>query len=236
MSWATKYAFWCLYLYSMNSARCGIFGLFFTLSAALQGQITENRHQIGVNGTQFFKQFIARDSGAFRENNPYLLTYRYHGKRFNYRVGLGGGYGFSDDDNGENQFKREVRNYDYAFRFGVDKTRALSKRFYLYYGVDFFSKVSSRESSTFPYGSQFVQKTVVSQYQRSTGLSGVLTFEFRITEKMTLFTEAGLNWSKHSNWDAVENPDFPDSSVSNSSDGGSMSYTVPLSLFFSFFL
>ncbi|MBS3914412.1 MAG: hypothetical protein KG003_07930 [Bacteroidetes bacterium] len=217
----------------MISAKNTIFGLIFISS---YGLIAQSNHQVGVNGTQFFKQFVAQNNSTLVENNPYLLTYRYHAKKINFRAGLGGNYSFSNDENGANQFRQETSNKSYALRLGVDKTRQLSKRWYIYYGADLFSTSANKETKTFPNGGQFVQTTVVTQQFKSMGVAGVLTLEFRINDKITLFTEANLNWNRSSSKDAVENPDFPDSSVVNKSKSGGMSYSTPLSLFFSFFL
>jgi hypothetical protein len=204
--------------------------IFIGSSMAVHAQ---NIHQIGINGTQFVKQFIAQNNSSLVENNPYLLTYRYHMSKFNLRGGLGGDYSFINEDNSVSQFKQETTNKAIAIRVGADITKEITKRWVIYYGLDIFHTQQSRITKTFPSSGQFVQKTIITQENRATGLGGVLTLEFRINERITLFTEANLNWSLGSASDKVENPDFPDSSTSITSKSGKVSYITPLSLFFS---
>ncbi len=210
-----------------------VFYIFIFISPcipALNGQI---RHQAGINGTQFFKQFIAQNNSNLVENNPYLLTYRCHTKKINPRFGIGGNYNFINEENNVNQFSQHTTDKAFAVRIGADITKQLTNRWFIYYGLDLFRTQNSHLVETFPPSGQFAQRTTITQEKSAMGVAGVLTLEFRINDNITLFTEANLNWSSGKSLDQVDNPDFPDSSTKITSKSSNVSYLTPLSLFFS---
>lgn len=202
----------------------------FTLNAQIQ-------HQIGVNASGFVKQFITPNNAANNNANPYLVTYRMYTPKINYRAGVGGTYSFLNEDNGAAQFLQNTDQQSYNMRVGVDFIKPIAKRWFFYYGIDLTTFRSSTKIETTPKNpGPFVSKSIVTRTAKSSGASGCFTFEYRLNDKITMFTEANLNFTRSRSLEKVENPDFPNSSSESKTRAGNFNFTSPLSIFFSIIL
>lgn len=204
---------------------------FFAFTAHAQIQ-----HQIGANASQFVKQFITPNNAGLSNNNPYLVTYRLLTPKINYRLGLGGTSTFLNEDNGPGQFQRNTDNSAINARIGVDFKKEITKHWFIYYGVDLTLARSKNVVTTTPKGGQFISKTVVTRSSKANGAAACLTFEYRLNDKITMFTEANLNYSRGRSLEKVDNPDFPNSSTESTTRSGNFIFNAPISLFFSIIL
>lgn len=199
-------------------------------SATVQAQV---QHQFGVNASQFVKQFISPNNTVVNNTNPYLVTYRMHRKQINYRAGAGGTYSFLNEDNGASKFQQNTDAHSYNLRAGIDFTKQVTKRWFLYYGLDVTTFRSKTKITTTPGQGTFINKTIITRTGKSNGFSGCFTVEYRLNDKITLFAEANLNFTRSRTYEKVENPDFPNSSSENKTRAGDFSFSSPLSIFFS---
>jgi hypothetical protein len=204
----------------------GIFG-------SAQAQVS---HQLGLNCSQFVKQFITPNNTAFAGNNPYLVTYRMHRTKVNYRAGFGGNYSFVNEDNQTSQFLQNTDAWNLNSRIGFDLRRSVMKKLNFYYGLDLTYNQTSSIIKTTSKGGGFISNTTVTRKSRSTGVAGAFTFEYMLQEKISLFTELNLNFSRGRSSEKVDNPDFPNSSTENKTRTGSFVVNVPISIFLSIYL
>lgn len=206
-----------------------------TLGAQLSTH-AQVKHQLGLNCSQFVKQFITPNSTAFTGNNPYLLTYRMHRSKINYRAGFGGNYSFTNEDNQTSQFLQNSDIWSFNSRIGIDFNRSITKRLNFYYGLDFTYNQNSSIIKTTSKGGGFINNTTVTRKGRSMGAAGAFTFEYMIQDKISLFTELNLNFSRGRTSEKVDNPDFPNSSTENKTRTGNFIVIAPISIFLSIYL
>jgi hypothetical protein len=206
------------------------------ISGMLTSAQAQVNHQLGLNCSQFVKQFITPNNTAFAGNNPYLLTYRMLRPKINYRAGFGGNYSFTNEDNQTSQFLQNTDIWNMSTRIGFDFNRSITKRLNFYYGLDFTYSQNSSIIKTTSKGGGFISNTTVTRKGRSTGAAGAFTFEYMIDEKISMFTELNLNFSRGRSSERVDNPDFPNSSTENKTRTGNFVVNAPISIFLSIYL
>lgn len=194
-------------------------------------------HQFGLNSTEFVKQFITPNNTSAVSNNPYLIQYRLFRKKINYRAGVGGKYSFLNEDNEASRFTRNTDEWNISGRLGVDFVKQLSKHWFIYYGLDAITFKSKMIQTTNPKGSgTFIQKTEVTRTSKFWGGATNFTVEFRINNKITLFTETNLRFTRSRTYEKVVNPDFPNSATESKTRSGLAEFRAPINLFFSIIL
>lgn len=213
------------------------FIIFISISGFTLYSNAQVHHQIGLNGTQFIKQFIVPNNVGVSGLNPYLLQYRNMRKKLNYRAGLGGNYSFTNEDNQSSRYQRNTDAWSYSARLGIDFTKAITKHWFFYYGADLTTTRSYTKVVTNPLsGGSFVSKSIFTRKAYSWGGAGTITFEYRFNSSITLFTEANLLFSRGRSNDKNENPDFPNSTFDTKLRTGQLNFSSPVNIFFSIIL
>lgn len=157
-------------------------------------------NEFGIDATAFLKQFLNFNSGQYPDyyNATYYLTYRRHFKYGNIRFGIGGG--FSDYDIPA-AFDGDVNKYHYNSyslnsRIGWEFFNELSKRWQVFYGLDFRPSLSYTKNDA-PYwnggyanGSETKSQTY--------GIAPLLGFRFKLTNRLSISTETSfsINWQQ----------------------------------------
>lgn len=197
----------------------------------------QSRHQIALNATQFVKQFVVPNNAGITSISPYLIQYRNIRKKMNYRAGIGGNYRFLNEDNQSSRFTRNTDAWSYNSRLGVDFTRAINDHWYFYYGLDaLYNRNYSKVSTTPMNGGAFISKSINTQKGYTYGAGGVITIEYRLSPKVTVYTEATLSLTRSRTYEKNENPDFPNSKFETKTRSGAVNFSSPINVFFSLIL
>lgn len=154
--------------------------------------------QVGLNATDFAKQFIVFNSTNLTSNTPYLLNAkilygRDVGSSFLY--GIRAGVGYNDvrtaTKSTSSSTERVTESTTLNTRFGLEIQQNLTKRLVIYYGVDYIWGKSSSETvnnTSGTFGSYF--KTT--SETKTTGAGPVLGIQFNINNHLTIGTE--MSW------------------------------------------
>jgi hypothetical protein len=178
--------------------------------------------QVGINATDFIKNFIVLNSSTVNNVSPYAVNAKVlSGFRFApaFLIGPRFGMGYVDDVSSSNNEAQDNERSDNLrqrnFRGGLEIQQLISKRFTLLYGVDyvygtvFQSTVSTflQPSPTFPFEPTKIrsESTVES---KTTGGGLVLGVQFAINRYLVLSTETAFlrQETRSSNQTVSDNP------------------------------
>lgn len=156
--------------------------------------------QVGFNATDFIRQFL-----VFNSNNlnllasPYDINLKlfqdkwnlYPNTRLGARIGMG--YSFTETSNTQNNsssdFKTKAESFNY--RLGIEFQHDLSKRFTVFYGLDFrHFKAKNFTENKFDNGIGGKETSTNEQNAKSRGAQLALGIQFKITNYLNLNTEA----------------------------------------------
>ncbi len=188
-----------LNLIGMKKIILSIFISAFILIANAQDSLSTKKkynNEFGIDATAFFKQFIFinnSDFGTVYYEPTYYLTYRRHFKPGNIRFGIGIGFSNSeqtssnvDDDN-----NYEYNAIGFDARIGWEFVEKLSKRWEVYYGLDFRPSYRHVQNDVI-----YLNAGYANGYEETYKLysfSPLLGFRFRLTERLSLTTEASFS-------------------------------------------
>ncbi len=173
---------------------------FLNLDASAQSDSLpqyKNEFGLDVTGTiRFFTKF--QNTSDYSYVPTYYLTYRRYFRPGNIRFGIGGD-GYTQEQPspyGDSAiFKDNSSTLD--LRLGWEFKSELSKRWQVYYGLDFrFSFGNRKNEAAFFNGGYAVG---FESHFTTVGLAPVLGFRFRINDRISLLTEANfsVNMSKY---------------------------------------
>ncbi len=185
------------------------------------------QHEIGMNATYFFRQFLGSGSSPLLES-PYLLTYRAYFSTWTLRGGLG--LALNRDKASEEGFEDSQTVVDYAVdaRLGMEWNKAFGKKWKGTFGGDLIVQQDVSKNIT---DSGF-DKVVVTSKEQGLGVGPVLGLHFLITPNLSLYTEGTFYVlvSKTENKTEYENlPQFDDQTLVN--NRLELATTLPASIF-----
>lgn len=193
------------------------------------------KNEFGLDVTGFLRQFQPSNNSSGSNYFPvYYLTYRRHFGRCNLRAGLGGAYSMQPANS---PWMRQSQVQINA-RVGWEWTDEISKRWQVFYGIDYRQGFSSNRVTIPPTNSDYITHRDINMVRY--GIAPVLGFRFRVNERLSLATEASLNCyvqtlRTKSSFEPVS-PQTP-SRPNMTSYGNTNIYTSfaqPLSIFFTF--
>lgn len=157
----------------------------------------KNEFGLDVTGTiRFFTKF--QNTSDYSYTPTYYLTYRRYFEKGNIRFGIGGGASSQEIPSpfGDSTIYKD-NSSSLDTRIGWEFKSELSKRWQVYYGLDFRFSFGGRKNEAaffnggYAYGAE--------SHFRTFGVAPVLGFRFRINDRISLLTEASfsLNASKY---------------------------------------
>ncbi len=157
-------------------------------------QVKVYKNELGLDATGMLRQFLHFNGSQFPEyyNPVYFISYRRHFGKCNLRAAIGGLYYFepfeSPFTNDPNEYERGSQQFD--LRVGFEWTSELSKRWQTFYGLD-YKQGFYKDHNDAPFwngGYANGRDTKIIGY----GIAPLLGFRFRLTERISLITEASL--------------------------------------------
>ncbi|MES2560893.1 MAG: hypothetical protein V4590_14200 [Bacteroidota bacterium] len=161
--------------------------------------------QLGFNATSFLKQFIVLNNQNLTQVSPYDVNGKFLvGVKYvpslliGPRVGLGysNTHTYSNNDQQTNERSTDISSR--AFRVGLELQHILSKRWIIYYGVDYINHTGSTSSiTTTSFTSGFppvtnTTKTEIATTSKSTGGGPIIGIQFNIGRWVCLGTETSF--------------------------------------------
>jgi hypothetical protein len=154
-----------------------------------------HRNEFGIDATGFIKQLL-----NFNQNEyyyyyypNYYLTYRRHFKCGNIRFALGGD--FSDHDipaafTGDSN-KYHYTSYSYDCRIGWEFFNELSKRWQVFYGLDFRPSKSYTKNDVPYWNGGYANGTETKS--QIYGIAPLLGFRFKLSNRLSIMTETSFS-------------------------------------------
>lgn len=151
-------------------------------------------NEFGIDATGFIKQFLNFNTGQFNivYTPTYFITYRRHLNCGNIRFGVGGSFASQDIPVAlpEDSNKYHSNAYTLDTRIGWEFTNELSKRWQVFYGLDFRpSYVYSKNDARFWSGGYANGTETKSQVM---GIAPLIGFRFKLTSRLSLSTESSF--------------------------------------------
>lgn len=214
----------------------------FTTSVVGQETPKEYKNEFGLDGTGFIRSFlnVNIESATYANYQPiYYLSYRRKFKPGNIRFAIGGAYEQQDIPGFQPDSMMFARNsYSIDLRIGWEFTNELSNKWQVFYGLDFRTSFSHSYNEARYYSGGYANGTE-SDHQ-ILGIAPLLGFRFRITDRISLLTEASfsLNWTKSESRDFFTPvnstyPELPDEE-DPTTNSVYTSFRQPFSIFFVF--
>lgn len=178
-------------------ALCVVLSLMiFRLSGQDTLQIKKHRNELGLDFTPFLKFYSNFSQNNIDYQPIYYLTYRYHFPHGNIRAAIGGMSITSDSPSTDPNILPltfKSRSYSVNVRIGYEFFQELSKRWQVFYGLDFRPGYEYRKEDN-----QFSNGGYSNGYEGKTNyyaIAPVLGLRFRITKRMSLLTESSLQYT-----------------------------------------
>ena len=150
-------------------------------------------NEIGIDITGFIKQFVISTDQQYNYYTPiYLVNYRRLFKAGNIRSAIGGDYNNSDTKDINEEDKLKYKSYSIAALIGWEFEEKLSKRWKIFYGLDFRTFIFYEKDDVLYNEPEY---TVAQERKnRSFGLAPLLGIKFQITNRLALFTETSFGF------------------------------------------
>ncbi len=214
----------------------------FTTSVVGQEAPKEYKNEFGLDGTGFIRSFLTFNVESVMSANYdpiYYLTYRRKFQPGNIRFAIGGGYEQMNFPGPQSDSLMFARNsYSIDLRIGWEFTNELSSRWQVFYGLDFRTSFAHSYNEAHYYSGGYANGR--ESYHQILGIAPLLGFRFRITDRISLLTEASfsLNWTKseHREFFTPVNSTYPEIPDEKDPTVNSVytSFRQPLSIFIVF--
>lgn len=198
-----------------------------SIQAQETGKEKRNQHQIGVNASYFFKQFLNLGSNNNLTISPYILSYKIvDRKHHGFRMGAGFNM-LSNTQNPDSTNSVKNSTSSYNLRFGYEFQKELGPKWMCFFGADGLFNYSLDKTNTSNGFDQVTNSETILTY----GAGPVLGFQYNLSKHISLFTETGIyalvgqSVSKSS---FLSNPQFNDETKTTVT---SVSFLLPTSLF-----
>jgi hypothetical protein len=156
--------------------------------------------QVGVNASDFIRQYLVFNSNNLNLTpSPYDLNVKLFQNKWNIkpntRLGLrmGLGYRFNESSNTQNNSSSDfkTREESMAYRLGFEFQQDLSKRFTVFYGLDYRrSKGKNFTENKFNNGLGVIETSTNEQSSKTRGAQIAFGVQFKITNYLNINTEA----------------------------------------------
>lgn len=151
----------------------------------------EYKNEFGVEVTTLMRSVLSFSALQY-PSAPHFLSYRRHLGKGNIRAGLGGDYTNSETPrlwlNDSSEYL--LLSYDIRFRIGYEWYSELSKHWQVFYGVDFRPRYRYHKNDASSFDGIYIHGNEEESWQYA--LAPVIGFRFRITDRISLLTEASL--------------------------------------------
>ncbi|GEM_PF-838124 len=178
--------------------------LFILCSVCSFAQDSESAftQEISLNATSFVRQFALNNNAEESTASPYLIQYKLLGAKSNgLRTGFGANYNEVQDFRGD--LPEQSRDWGLDFRIGYERCSSLSNRWDIFYGIDAVANyriVGLKTTSNLGFGELETEtKTVVTGF----GAGPVLGIRFKISDRISLFTESTAYFTRSENKETV---------------------------------
>lgn len=149
-------------------------------------------NEIGIDITGFIKQFVISTDQNNYYTPIYLVNYRRLFKAGNIRFAIGGDYNNSDTKDINEEDKLKYKSYSIAALVGWEFEEKLSKRWKIFYGLDFRTFIFYEKDDVLYNEPEY---TVAQERKnRSFGLAPLLGIKFQITNRIALLTETSFGF------------------------------------------
>ena len=188
----------------------------------------ENPHYLAVNSTFFLRQFISfATSSVSIATTPYIFDYRFVPKHHGFRLSIGAGYNSKTSRSDSSQIT-VVKNTTVSYRAGYVYQIKASKRWTFIVGADIIGSYNDsilRVNTT---------TDVVTSKSNTWSIGGgpSLGIQFKINNRMGLFTETAIYYTYSSQKSTHSFANFPEFYDETSATENKLEFIVPLSLFF----
>lgn len=204
-------------------------------------------NELGVDVTGFIRLISPVVQGEYYGQyyylNPptYFLTLRRHFKCGNIRAGIGGGFTRRDVKNYYNtaDTKKYVSlSHSISTRLGWEFTNEISKRWQVYYGLDLKYSKQYNNSNGYYFNADYI--TSNESTSQTYAVSPLLGFRFRLTNRLSLTTEAcfAVNFDSYSSKRTFTPTSnlypYKDNEVTPRTNSITSSFTQPMSLILTF--
>lgn len=162
----------------------------------------EYRHELGLDITGTALLFTQFGESYYSYNPVYNLTYRHRGAKGNWRFGLGGYLQERELEPHHPEYSDAIRGYtrQVQARAGYEWESQLANKWSAFYGLDLRGDYTSSKT-TYGYGGD--QIPVAKRSSWSLGVAPVLGLRWRVSNRISLLTEAALAVSYSKNREEV---------------------------------
>lgn len=188
----------------------------------------ENPHYLAFNATFFLRQFISfATSSVSISSTPYIFDYRFVPKNHGFRASIGAGYTGRTSRSDSSQVT-VIKKTTISYRVGYVYQVKASKRWTFIVGADIIG--SYNDSALRVNTTTDVVTTKSNTWSIGAGPS--LGIQFKINNRIGLFTETAIYYTYSSQKSSHDFANFPEFHDETSATENKLEFTVPLSLFF----
>ncbi|HMJ70530.1 MAG TPA: hypothetical protein VK508_16610 [Cyclobacteriaceae bacterium] len=145
-------------------------------------------HYIGLQANQLLRQLISFGGNSSPVTNPYLLVYSVNSLSTGFGFATGLGYSSIQTKSNDNFTNVISKVNDFAWRFGLEKKKYLSKNWLISFGGDILIESSKAETTSTTNGSSSVS-TVITESKRS-GFGPRASLNYQFHNRLLVGTEA----------------------------------------------
>lgn len=228
-------------LLTLSCMLCTCLVLSAQSDSLFNGRTFRYQGQIGVNATTFIKQFVVLNNSTLTQQSPFDVNGKFLiGIKYTPALLIGPrlGFGYSTNhtySNNEQQNNERSTDVDSrAVRVGLELQQRISKRWTVYYGVDYINSksstatISTNSSTTnFPVPTTTITRTEIASSSKTTGGGPILGVQFNVNRWMCLGTETSFYYTQNINGSKVTSSN-PNNTVPESfGDARTMQFTLP---------
>lgn len=149
------------------------------------------RHQVGVNTTFFFKQFLNFTNNNAIAVSPYVITYKAISRSGNaFRMGIGGTFNNRKEED-DNQVPRITNAYELDLSLGYEYRKSVSKSWLCFFGLDAVTHLANSKTVA---NDGFDETTTITKNNRF-GAGPLMGIQLNISKRVSLFTETAIIFS-----------------------------------------
>jgi hypothetical protein len=149
-------------------------------------------HYIGLQANQLIRQLISFGGNSSPGTNPYLLVYSVNSLSTGFGFATGLGLSSIQTKNTDNFTNVESKVTDFAWRFGLEKKKYLSKNWLVSFGGDILIESNKADTKSTSGGSV---STVITKSNRS-GFGPRASLNYQFHNRLLIGTEASyyIKW------------------------------------------
>jgi hypothetical protein len=167
-----------------------------TYKEPVESDVPKNSsHYLGLQVNQLLRQLFNFGGSAPAVTNPYVLSYSVNSKLNGFGFATGLGYNYIQNKSSDNFISVTTTNRDFAWRFGLESKKYLSKRWLASLGGDVVIESNKTETNS---ANQNAPNTVITTKTNRSGFGPRATLSYQFNDKLLLGTEASFyfKWIK----------------------------------------